>query len=142
MATTALVVPRNQARALACNAESARSGTNGARFHPSLDRFIDFKRTVDVIVSKGQYSAAYSGFEGVDQRGRKLESILRGEQITSVDVVGIATDFCVRATVLDALEAGFPVRLLTDMTAGLNPTSSRKALKDMKGAGARIVTSR
>lgn len=114
-------------------------GTPGARFHPGLDRRVDFERTVDAIISKGQYEAAYSGFEGTSGGGRGLADLLAVKRIDALDVVGIATDFCVKATVLDARELGYPVRVLSSLCAGVSPESTTAAWSEMRAAGARIV---
>lgn len=79
------------------------AGTHGAEFHPDFDT-----GAVEAVFSKGAYTAAYSGFEGSDPQGRSLEDWLRDRGVTDVDVVGIATDHCVRATASDAAEAGSP----------------------------------
>src|SRR5579875_3553364 len=78
------------------------AGTPGAEFHPDLD-----VSRVEAVFRKGARSAAYSGFEGADEHGMALGAWLRERAITAVDVVGIATDYCVRATATDAAAAGF-----------------------------------
>jgi nicotinamidase/pyrazinamidase len=105
-------------------------GTAGADLHPNL-----VLPTEVVIVRKGQQSAAYSGFEGCDDEGRSLDQILRAAGIDSVDIVGLATDYCVRATALDAAQCGLSVRVLSWMTAGVEPGSTRRALDEMRAAG-------
>lgn len=94
------------------------AGTPGADFHPNL-RFRDF----DGIFDKGEYAAAYSGFEGADHSAGDigLAEFLRSRDVTEVDVVGIATDHCVRATAEDALSEGFDVSVLVDLTAAVSP---------------------
>ena len=93
-------------------------GTPGAEFHPNLG-FRDF----DAIFDKGEYEAAYSGFEGADHSANDIgmKDFLNSKDITEVDVVGIATDHCVRATAQDALEAGFDVSILVNHTAAVTP---------------------
>lgn len=90
-------------------------GTHGAEFHPELG-FRDFAGVFD----KGEYSAAYSGFEG-EADGVMLVDFLRRHHVTKVDVAGIATDHCVRATALDAADAGFATIVLTGLTAAVSP---------------------
>jgi nicotinamidase/pyrazinamidase len=114
-------------------------GTPGARFHPGLDTRVDFARTIDAVISKGQYEAAYSGFEGTAGGGRSLVDLLRVKGIDTLDVVGIATDYCVKATVLDARDLGYPVRVLSSLCAGVSPQSTAAAWAQMQAAGARIV---
>lgn len=107
------------------------AGTPGADFHPELDRSL-----VDEVFRKGRESAAYSGFEASAGDGRLLADHLREAGISEVDVVGIATDYCVRATVLDALAGGFAVRVLTPLLAGVALETSAAAITEMTAAGA------
>lgn len=109
-------------------------GTDGVAFHPNLD-----PQPFDAIFRKGEYAAAYSGFEGKAPDGTGLADWLRRHDVTDVDVCGIATDYCVRATTLDAVKEGFRVRLLHELCAGVAPESSRAALEEMQGAGASVV---
>ena len=103
--------------------------TPGAALHDDLDL-----SHVDVIVDKGQSSDTdgYSGFEGTD-----LEQILREKGITQVTVVGLATDYCVKNTALDALRAGFQVTVDTNAVRGVDvePGDSERALADVRAAG-------
>ncbi|WP_109509851.1 nicotinamidase [Nocardioides speluncae] len=108
-------------------------GTDGEAFHPNLD-----PQPFDAIFLKGEYAAAYSGFEGKTTQGQGLADWLRKHEVTDVDVCGIATDYCVRATALDAVEAGFQTRLLTDLVAGVAPASSTKAVEEMRAAGVTV----
>ena len=87
---------------------------------------------------KGQYAAAYSGFEGTDEDGTPLADWLRRRGVDEVDIVGIATDYCVQATAADAVNAGFATRVLLDLTAGVAPESTAKAVEDMRAAGVEI----
>jgi nicotinamidase/pyrazinamidase len=107
--------------------------TSGADFHPNLDT-----GAVEAVFRKGQYAAAYSGFEGVDDEGIPLADWLRQRGVEEVDVVGIATDYCVRATAADAVEAGFATRVLLDLTAGVAPESTTRAVEDLRAAGVEI----
>jgi nicotinamidase/pyrazinamidase len=111
------------------------SGTPGAEYHPALDT-----SKVDVHVKKGQGKPAYSIFDGTTDDGRAVVSTLDDLAVTHVDVVGIATDHCVRASAMDALRAGRQVRVLTRMITGVGPESSKAALAEMRAAGADIVT--
>lgn len=111
-------------------------GTVGAEFHPDFD--VD---RIDDVFSKGKYSAAYSAFEAIDDEGRTLEQVLRERGIESVDLVGLATDYCVRSTTLDAVSAGFKARVLTDMAAGVNEDTTAAALDEMASAGVELVSS-
>src|SRR4029077_3764254 len=77
------------------------AGTVGAQFHPNFDT-----SRVETVFSKGAHAAAYSGFEGTDEAGAPLGTLLRKRDVDALDVVGIATDYCVRATALDAVQQG------------------------------------
>jgi nicotinamidase/pyrazinamidase len=105
------------------------AGTTGADFHPNLDT-----ATVEAVFRKGAHAAAYSGFEGVDDAGTPLGDWLRGHGIDQVDVVGIATDYCVHATAADAARMGFFTRVLLDLTAGVAPESTAAAIEDLRAA--------
>ncbi|TCC27168.1 nicotinamidase [Kribbella speibonae] len=107
------------------------AGTDGVSFHPNLD-----PQPFDAIFDKGEYAAAYSGFEGKSHEGgHPLADWLRAKGVTAVDVCGIATDYCVRATALDAHEAGFTTTVLTPLTAGVAEASTDQALLDLRTAG-------
>ncbi|WP_040687184.1 MULTISPECIES: nicotinamidase [Nocardia] len=110
-----------------------RVGTSGADFHPALNT-----EQIQEIFSKGQYSAAYSGFEGATEDGTGLADWLRERAIDELDIVGIATDHCVRATALDARIEGFDTRVLLDFTAGVAPDTTTAALDRMRAAGVDI----
>jgi nicotinamidase/pyrazinamidase len=112
------------------------SGTPGAEYDPGLDASL-----IDVHVRKGQGEPAYSIFEGTTPEGDELEAALDRNGIDDVDVSGIATDYCVRASALDALHAGRRVRVLTDLVAGVAPDSSAAALEELREAGAVLVAS-
>lgn len=116
-----------------------RAGSDGARFHPALDTYVDFTAALDSVVSKGQYSGAYSGFEGVTKDGRSLDGYLRSQRIERLDIVGLALDYCVRATALDGNGLGYRVRLLVPLTAGVSDAGEIRATKDMERAGVQII---
>jgi len=108
--------------------------TDGAAFHPNLD-----PQPFDAIFLKGEHAAAYSGFEGRTTDGTGLADWLNQHDITDVDICGIATDFCVRHTTLDALKNGFKTRLLIDLCAGVAPETSALAIDELRSAGASIT---
>jgi len=110
------------------------AGTPGAEYHPALDT-----GAIDVHVKKGQGRPAYSAFEGVADDGRSLAEVLHEGGVTDLDVVGIATDYCVRASALDALESGERVRVLTDLVAGVAPATSEAALAEFRAVGVETV---
>ena len=113
------------------------AGTPGAEYHPELDSAL-----VDVHVRKGQGVPAYSIFEGITGDGLTVSEKLTELGATDVDVAGIATDYCVRASALDAVADGRRVRVLTDLVAGVAPGSSAAALAELKAAGVELVSSR
>jgi nicotinamidase/pyrazinamidase len=109
-------------------------GTSGADFHPEFD-----PAGVEAVFKKGHHSAAYSGFEGTDESGTPLADWLKQRGVDEVDVVGLATDYCVQATAADAAKAGFSTRVLQDLTAGVAPESTAKAVKDLRAAGVEVA---
>jgi nicotinamidase/pyrazinamidase len=109
------------------------AGTDGAAFHPNLD-----PQPFDAVFKKGEYAAAYSGFEGTAD-GASLGDWLRAHDVASVDVCGIATDYCVRATALDAIKHGFATGVRTDLIAGVAPDTSLAALDELRAAGATVA---
>jgi nicotinamidase/pyrazinamidase len=110
-----------------------RVGTPGAEFHPELDT-----DRIEAIFTKGEYEAAYSGFEGA-AGSIGLAAWLRMHDVTDVDIAGIATDHCVRATAVDAAAAGFATRVLLDLTAGVAADSTDRALAQMSAAGVHLA---
>ena len=107
-------------------------GTSGVELHPDLDR-----RPIEAVFDKGEYAAAYSGFEGTFD-GQGLADWLRAHDVDAVDVVGIATDHCVRATALDAVGAGFATRVLLPLTAGVAQGTTDAALEQLRTAGVEL----
>jgi len=112
------------------------AGEPGSQYHPALDATL-----VDITVRKGHGVAAYSMFEACDAAGASLGDRLRAAGVDRVDVTGLATDYCVRATALDARAAGLEVRLLTDLVAGVTPGTTRTALAELAAAGVVLATS-
>ena len=112
------------------------AGTQGAEYHPALDT-----EPITLPILKGQGVPAYSIFEGTSGDGRTVAELLDYLGVIDVDVVGIATDYCVRASALDALAHGRHVSVFTDLIAGVNPESSEAALAELGHAGAEILES-
>lgn len=110
-------------------------GTSGVALHPDLDT-----RRLEAVFDKGEYAAAYSGFEAV-QEGVGLAGWLRDRGVDSVEVVGIATDYCVRATALDAARLGFSTRVRLDLTAGVARASVDRTLTELATGGVELVGS-
>ncbi|GAA4563520.1 isochorismatase family protein [Planotetraspora kaengkrachanensis] len=112
------------------------AGTPGADFHPAFDTAV-----VEAVFSKGAHEGAYSGFEGTDPSGVGLREWLTRHDVEALDVVGIATDHCVRATALDGVRDGFTVRVLLDLTAGVARDTTERALRELSEAGVELVGS-
>lgn len=110
------------------------AGSPGADFHPALDT-----GPVEAVFRKGASAAAYSGFEGADENGTPLLEWLRRHGVDEVDVVGIATDHCVRRTAEDAARAGLTTRVLVDLTAAVATDSAAAALEEMRTVGVELV---
>ncbi|KNC18635.1 nicotinamidase [Arthrobacter sp. RIT-PI-e] len=129
--------------------------TRGAEFHRDLDT-----ESIDAVFRKGRFEAAYSGFEGVlapddevptgeqklgageaesDEDLLTLDDWLREHDVDEVAVAGLAADFCVRATALDALQAGYSVQGLTGLTRGVHAAGTAEALDEVEAAGVELV---
>jgi nicotinamidase/pyrazinamidase len=119
-----------------------RVGTDGADLHDALAAS-PASDHIEAMFRKGAYAAAYSGFEGTtkgdDDTQVPLAAWLRDQGVSAVDVVGIATDHCVRATALDSAREGFTTRVLLDLTAGVAPETTSTALQQMSDAGVELV---
>jgi len=111
-------------------------GTSGADFHPNLKNL-----HFDAIFDKGDYVAAYSGFEGFDRSLDEpigLGEWLTAEGIDAVDICGIATDYCVKATALDAAKLGFDTTVLPTLTAAVNPQNLPTVIAELTSAGVHV----
>lgn len=117
-----------------CAADSA-----GASFHPALD-----VRRIEEIFSKGRFEPAFSGFEGwaglrgEEGDGPRLTQWLQDRGVDEVEICGLATDFCVRATTLDAAEQGFTTTVLNDLIAAVDEDATDKVLDELRSAGATV----
>lgn len=109
-------------------------GTAGASFHPDLDVLL-----LDDIAVKGHHDSAYSGFEGTLRDGSDLAEGLRTRGIDRVEIGGLATDHCVRATALDAARNGFATTVRLDLVAGVAPDTTAAALDELRDAGVTLV---
>ncbi len=112
-----------------------RADTVGAEFHPALDvsRF-------EATFRKGAYDAGYSGFSGLDGQGTSLADWLRHHDVDQLDIVGIATDYCVRRTAEDAAKQGLSTRVLVNLTVGVRKQTTTAALEAMRAIGVEIVS--
>ncbi|HJS83747.1 MAG TPA: isochorismatase family protein [Nitrososphaera sp.] len=124
---------------------------DGANFHPNLDQ-----EPIRHVFYKGRFTPSFSGFDGsadlyggldplaAEQAGTDdaifvaLDSYLVGRGINEVDIVGIATDFCVKATALDAVKRGFTTRVIADLTVAVSPEGYEKAMVEMREADVTI----
>ena len=114
-------------------------GTNGGQPHSNLMPALG---QIEMWFAKGAHEAAYSGFEGRSTTsGESLDDYLKRRRITSVDVVGIATDYCVAATVRGALACGYSVRILSDLVAAVDLVGGKATLDDFAAIGVEILTS-
>jgi nicotinamidase/pyrazinamidase len=105
------------------------ANTSGAEFHAALDT-----DRIEAVFTKGEHAAAYSGFEG-HAGGIGLAAWLRMRDVSEVDIVGLTTDHCVRATALDAIREGFRTTVLLALTAGVAPATTAAALEELRAAG-------
>lgn len=113
--------------------------TRGAQFHPDLHFPSD---TIIISAGMGEDQDGYSGFEGIDLSGKPLINVLKDRQISHLSIGGLATDYCVKATVIQAIKFGFIVNLLTDAIMGINIQlfDSQKAINEMVNQGANLTT--
>ncbi|HEY7547814.1 MAG TPA: bifunctional nicotinamidase/pyrazinamidase [Blastocatellia bacterium] len=116
-------------------------GTTGAQLHPGIDQ-----TKIDLLFRKATTPDrdAYSGFEASDEKGRSLDEALKQNGVKTIYVAGLATDYCVRATVLDGLKNGYEVVVVTDAMRAVevNPGDGQRAIEEMRSRGARLVASR
>ena len=114
-------------------------GTAGAGFFPAVQNLVR-EKLIQVVVSKGRHAAAYSGFEGYDPRGHLLVDVLKEARIDHIDICGIATDYCVRATALDARKNAFATRILVNLCVSVTEATGLQAIEEMRTAGCTIQT--
>lgn len=122
--------------------------TDGAELHKSVGSAIEELSSKAVGVHKGEFTAAYSGFEGtVEEVGSAVDGIEKKSTVVDMleelgvmelDIVGIATDHCVRLTARDAMFEGFQVNVLTEMIAGVDPDASTATLVYLQALGANL----
>jgi nicotinamidase/pyrazinamidase len=105
-------------------------GTAGVEFYPDLDT-----SAVEAVFDKGEHGAAYSGFEGKTSAGEGLAEWLRTHGVRNLEVAGLATDYCVKATALDGIQAGFATTVLEDLTAGVAADTTQAAVAELRQAG-------
>jgi nicotinamidase/pyrazinamidase len=108
--------------------------TSGAEYHPNLDQ-----RLIDIHIRKGQNANGYSIFEGIDENGETYPELIKRLKISHVDIVGIATDYCVRASALDSVAQNLSTRVITSLTTGVSPASVESAIDEMVDAGVTVI---
>jgi nicotinamidase/pyrazinamidase len=107
-------------------------GTPGVELHPDLDT-----SRITAVFDKGEYAAAYSAFEARGE-GELLADWLRARDVDEVVIAGIATDYCVRASALDAVRAGFATTVRLDLSAGVAPGTVQSTVQELAAAGVRL----
>lgn len=110
------------------------SGTHGADYHADLDT-----KAIDFHIYKGMGKPSYSAFEGVTESGKGILELLREKDVTELDVVGIATDYCVKASAIDAAASGLGVNVIQNLCVGVAPDSSEAALDTMAANGCKVL---
>lgn len=113
------------------------AGTSGADYHPALDTSL-----IDVHVLKGQGEPAYSAFEGTTNDGARLLEVLAAHEVDEIDVVGIATDYCVCASARDAQRSGLSVTVRATLCVGVNPARTVSVLGELVSKGVTVTVSR
>jgi nicotinamidase/pyrazinamidase len=114
-------------------------GTPGAALCTPIFNLVR-EKLIQSVVDKGRHAAAYSAFEGLDARGHPLYDVLREARVDHIDICGLATDYCVRASALDARKHEFQVRILVNLCAAVNEATGLQALDEMKTAGCQLMT--
>lgn len=110
------------------------SGSFGAEYHENLNT-----SAIDVHIYKGMGKPSYSAFEGVTDAGKGILEVLSENGVTQLDVVGIATDYCVKASAIDAANSGLEVSVLQDLCVGVAAATSESALETMASNGCKIL---
>jgi len=112
------------------------AGSKEAELHPEL---VNVMHHITHKVKKGMFNAAYSGFEGVDEQERGLNKTLKRNHVTHIDVVGLALDYCVKATAIDSVHHGYETRVLTQLSAAVSPENVESTISELEKAGVGIV---
>lgn len=113
------------------------AGTPGVAFVPTIQNLVR-EKFIQAVVTKGRNAAAYSAFEGLDNRGHPLLDVLKEQRVDHIDICGLATDYCVRASALDARKNNFQVRVLVNLCAAVKEETGQQALEEMRAAGCQL----
>jgi nicotinamidase/pyrazinamidase len=113
-------------------------GTPGAALCTPISNLVR-EKIVQAVMDKGRHSAAYSAFEAVDPRGHLMIDVLKEQRIDHIDVCGLATDYCVLASALDARKHEFQVRVLVNQCGAVSPEGGQRAFEEMKAAGCQLM---
>lgn len=110
------------------------NGTDGAEYHLNLEQ-----SAIDFHIVKGMGKPSYSIFEGQTPEGKPLKVLLDELAVSQIEVVGLATDYCVLASSLDAKKSGYEVKVLSNLIAGVSEESSAAALMQLSNAGCKVA---
>jgi nicotinamidase/pyrazinamidase len=113
-------------------------GTQGAALCAPILNLVR-EKYIHAVIDKGRHAAALSGFDGFDPRGHTLYDVLREARVEHVDICGLVTEFCVRATALDARKKELQVRILVNLCGAANAEAGQSALDEMKAAGCQLM---
>ena len=113
-------------------------GTQGAALCTPIYNLVR-EKIIQVVVNKGRHAAAVSAFESQDPRGHMLVDVLREQRVDHIDICGLITEYCIRASALDARKHEFQVRVLVNLCGAANPEAGRLAFEDMKAAGCQLM---
>src|SRR3977135_4035484 len=109
-------------------------GTPGAVLCTPISNLVR-EKIIQAVVDKGRHTAAYSAFEAQDPRGHMLVDVLREQRVDPIDICGFITEYCVRASALDARKYDFQVRILVNLCCAASPEAGLRAFGEMKAAG-------
>jgi len=115
--------------------------TKGARFHPGLKVP---RSAIAVYKGENPHADCYSAFDAIDRKKRSLKSLLEKFKVSEIFICGLATDYCIKSSVLDARKLGFSIYVLKDAIQGVNlkKDDSKKAIRQMMRQGAKLITLR
>jgi nicotinamidase/pyrazinamidase len=113
-------------------------GTQGATLCTPIFNLVR-EKIIQVVLDKGRHAGAVSAFEAQDLRGHLLVDVLREQRVDHIDVCGLITEYCVRASALDARKHEFQVRVLVNLCGAASPDNALRAYEDMKTAGCQLM---